>query len=94
MRANAPAGAAAALRGMALRTDSRDILSRFAGPVLVVVGKEDIVTPPEKARAMASLVPGATLVELDGAGHLANLEAPGPFNEALGRFLRSVGTAR
>jgi pimeloyl-ACP methyl ester carboxylesterase len=87
IRANPPAGAAAALRGMALRDDSRDILSRFNGPVLVVVGQEDVVTPPEKARAMASLVPGVTLVEIPGVGHFSNLEAPDRFNDALGRFL-------
>ncbi len=90
MRANPPAGAAAALRGMALRADSRDILSRFSGPVLVVVGMEDVVTPPEKARAMATLAPSATLVEIPGAGHLANLEAPRAFNEALEGFLQKL----
>jgi pimeloyl-ACP methyl ester carboxylesterase len=89
MRTTSPAGAAAALRGMALRVDSRDILSRFGGPLLVVVGAKDVLTPPERARAMADLVPGATLVEIPGVGHLANLEAPDPFNQALGRFLNS-----
>jgi pimeloyl-ACP methyl ester carboxylesterase len=88
VRANSPAGVAAALRGMALRVDSRDILSRFSGPVLVVVGAEDALTPPEKARAMANLAPQATLVEIPNAGHLSNLEAPELFNGALERFLR------
>ncbi len=86
-----PEGAAAALRGMALRPDSRDILARFGGPVLVVVGAEDALTPPAKARAIADLVPGAELVEISGAGHLANLEQPEVFNAALSRFLARVG---
>jgi pimeloyl-ACP methyl ester carboxylesterase len=90
MRANSPQGAAAALRGMALRGDSRDILARFAGPVLVVVGAQDVLTPPEKARAMASLVATSTFVEIPGAGHLANLEAPAAFNDALKRFLQAA----
>jgi pimeloyl-ACP methyl ester carboxylesterase len=85
-----PQGAAAALRGMALRPDARDILSRFGGPLLVVVGAEDSLTPPEKARAMAALVPTATLVEIAGAGHLSNLEAPERFNQALADFLRPL----
>ena len=85
-----PEGQAAALRGMALRPDSRDILARFGGPVLVVVGTDDILTPPAKARAMADLVPGAELVEIPAAGHLANLEQPEAFNAALGRFLDRV----
>lgn len=87
MRATHPAAAVAALRGMALRPDSRDILSRFAGPVLVVVGTEDVLTPPAKAQEMASVASQVTLVEIPGAGHLANLEAPGAFNAALGQFL-------
>ena len=82
-----PEGQAAALRGMALRPDARDILARFGGPVLVVVGTEDVLTPPPKARSMADLVPGAELVEIPGAGHLANLEQPAAFNAALGGFL-------
>jgi pimeloyl-ACP methyl ester carboxylesterase len=90
IRATAPAGAAAALRGMALRADGRDILSRFGGPVLVVVGEEDSLTPPEKARTMAKLLPQARLVEIPRAGHLSNLEAPELFNDALLRFLRQL----
>ena len=82
-----PEGFAAAQRGMALRPDARDILARFGGPVLVVVGAEDVLTPPAKARAMADLVPGSEFVEIRGAGHLANLEQPAAFNAALVRFL-------
>ena len=80
-------GFAAAQRGMALRPDGRDILARFGGPVLVVVGSEDVLTPPAKARAMADLVQGAELVEIPDAGHLASLEKPAQFNAALSRFL-------
>jgi pimeloyl-ACP methyl ester carboxylesterase len=75
---------------MALRPDSRDILARFGGPVLIVVGADDVLTPPAKARAMAELVPGAELVEIPTAGHLANLEQPAAFNAALDRFLARV----
>jgi pimeloyl-ACP methyl ester carboxylesterase len=78
---------AAAQRGMALRPDARDILARFGGPVLVVVGRDDVLTPPAKARVMADLVPGAELVEIPKAGHLSNLEQPLAFNTALARFL-------
>ena len=88
--AGVPEGLAAAQRGMALRPDSRDILARFGGPVLIVVGADDVLTPPAKARAMAELVPGAELVEIPGAGHLANLEQPAAFNAALDRFLARV----
>lgn len=87
IKANRPQGAAAALRGMALRTDSRDVLSRFAGPALVVVGEEDPLTPPARAREMKELLQTAELSIIPGAGHLANMEKPEAFNKALDSFL-------
>ena len=87
MRAGNPKAAAAAARGMGLRGDQRELLSRFAGPALVVVGSLDPITPPERARQMAGLIQGSRLLELEGAGHLANLERPEAFNAALGEFL-------
>lgn len=81
--AGSPEGQAAAQRGMALRPDGRDILARFGGPVLVVVGADDVITPPAKAQAMADLVPGAALEVIPDAGHLASVEQPEAFNAAL-----------
>jgi pimeloyl-ACP methyl ester carboxylesterase len=86
MRAQAPAAIAAASRGMALRADGRPGLAAYRGPCLVVVGQDDVVTPVEKARELAALVPGSTLEVLPGAGHLSNLEQPGAFGVALARF--------
>jgi 3-oxoadipate enol-lactonase len=40
----------------------------------------------------ATYIPSAEYVELAGAGHLANLERPDAFDEALGGFLYSVAT--
>lgn len=77
---------AAASRGMATRSDSKDLLARFAGPTLVVVGEHDVITPPEKAKAMADLVPGARLEIVPGAGHLPNLERPAHFKGLLEQF--------
>jgi 3-oxoadipate enol-lactonase len=59
-------------------------------PVLVVVGEADRVAPPAHARAMAAAIPGARLVELAGAGHISNIEAPDAFNAALDDFLGAV----
>lgn len=90
IRAQAPAAIAAASRGMGTRTDGKDILSRFGGPCLVVGGEGDVITPPEKARALAALVPGARLEVVPGAGHLPNLEQPSAFNALLGGFLSGL----
>jgi pimeloyl-ACP methyl ester carboxylesterase len=88
--ANPKEGAAAALRGMALRPDSHDLLAAYGGPALIVVGQEDELTPLPKAQAMAKRMPQAKLVAIAGAGHLANLEAPVAFNHAVEGFLNSL----
>lgn len=90
IREGSPAGAAAAARGMGLRADSKDVLARFAGPALVVVGEQDPITPPEKARAMAALISGAELVVIPGAGHLPNQEKPEEFHAAVEPFLSRI----
>jgi pimeloyl-ACP methyl ester carboxylesterase len=87
IRATSAEGAAAALRGMALRTDSRDMLGRFAGPALVIVGEEDTLTPPARSREMKSLLQAGELCVIPGAGHLPNMEKPEVFNKALDSFL-------
>ena len=87
--ASAP-GLAAAQRGMAARLDSKDILARYAGPTLVVVGEHDAITPPEKARQLAGLVSGARLEVIPGAAHLPHLEQPERFNAVLDAFLAGL----
>ena len=66
-----------AVARMLNRPDATADLAAFRGPVSVVVGEEDTLTPPAEAAAMAAVVPGAALVTIPRAGHLANLESPG-----------------
>ncbi|MGW0521740.1 alpha/beta fold hydrolase [Crossiella sp. NPDC003009] len=87
MRAAPPEGAAAALRGRAERPDYRPLLSTITVPALVAVGSADEFTPVRDARTIQQGIPGATLVVIDGAGHLPNLERPAEFNAALTDFL-------
>jgi 3-oxoadipate enol-lactonase len=82
-----PAGVAACQRGMARRPDSVPTLATIACPTLVVVGEADAPTPPAEARSMVAAVKGARLVEIPAAGHLANLENPESFEEAVGGFV-------
>lgn len=42
---------------------------RLAHPMLVVVGAEDRITPPDQGRRLAAAVPDATLLEMAGMGH-------------------------
>ena len=54
---------------------------------LVVCGDQDPGTPPAMAREIAHSLPGAKLVLIPQAAHLANLEQPDAFNRALAEFL-------
>ncbi len=82
-----PQGIAQALRGLGARADSRKTLAEIRVPTLVVVGEEDVLTPPAEAEAMAAAIGGSRLEVIPGAGHLSNLENPAAYNAALDRFL-------
>lgn len=85
-------GAAAALRGRALRPDYRDLLTRVRVPALVVVGADDEFTPVHDAEAMHAALPDSTLRVIASAAHLPNLERPEEFNAALAAFLDHLDT--
>ncbi len=90
MEAATPAGLAGALRGMAQRPDSTDLLPQIACPTLVLAGEEDSLAPLADAQLMAERVPNARLVTISRAAHLANLEQPEAFNQALIAFLEEL----
>lgn len=83
-------GVVAALEAMKGRPDSRPLLGTVSVPTLVLVGAEDVITPPSLAEEMARGIPGATLVVVQGSGHLPTLEQPEAVTEALRSLLRRV----
>ncbi len=85
-------GIVAALRAMAGRPDRSGELSSIRVPALIVCGREDALTPPAESERMRAAIPGSRIALLDGAGHLANLEAAGEFNETLGAFLLEIAS--
>jgi pimeloyl-ACP methyl ester carboxylesterase len=78
-----------ALAGI-LAMDLRHTLEHMRVPSLVVVGDVDRLTPPASARALASALPDARLVVMEGAGHVAMMEQPRRFNAVLRRFLEEA----
>ena len=50
-----------ALQGLAAREDSRAALKDVRVPTLVLVGAEDVLTPPSESEALAAAIPGARL---------------------------------
>src|ERR1700682_3130003 len=69
--------------------DLRRALKSIAVPTLVLSGSKDDNAPAPMMAKMAGYIRSAKYVELEGVGHLANLERPGAFNAALDRFLKA-----
>jgi len=90
MQGTAPQGIVGALRGMAIRPDRRADLPKIAVPTLVMVGEDDILTPPAEAQAMAQAIPNARLEVIPKAGHVAPYENHAAANAAILRFLKSL----
>jgi len=86
-----PAGAAAALRGRALRREYATTLQALSVPALIVVGRDDEFTPVADAERMHDLIADSRLVIIDDTGHLPNLERPDSFNAAFLDFLNETG---
>jgi len=91
MIAGAPPDAiAAAIEVMMSRPDSTPELPRMPFPCLVLVGSDDVLTPPAESEALHRALPQSRLVVVPGAGHLSNLEAADPFSSALTGLLTAV----
>jgi 3-oxoadipate enol-lactonase len=85
-----PQGAASALLGMAERDDQSEFISTIRVPTMIVVGREDAITPLADSEKMQSEIAASRLVVIENAGHVSNLEQPEQFNFALLRFLDRV----
>jgi pimeloyl-ACP methyl ester carboxylesterase len=66
-----------------------DSLERIVVPTLVVVGELD-ENFRSAAEYMATRIPGAREVVLEGAGHAANIDASEAFNGAVSEFLEGI----
>jgi pimeloyl-ACP methyl ester carboxylesterase len=69
------------------RPDGRPDLARIACPTLVLVGRQDALTPPALHEEIAAGVPGSELVVVEACGHLSTLERPEAVNRALAEWL-------
>jgi pimeloyl-ACP methyl ester carboxylesterase len=69
------------------RVDSRPGLAGIACPTLVLVGEQDVLTPPDRAAEMAAGIAQATQVVVPDCGHLSTLEQPQAVTRVLTDFL-------
>ena len=72
-----------------LAHDTLDRLGAVTAPSLVVVGEQDLLTPPWQARAVADAIPGARfeLVTGPGSSHGLHIERPEDLTKIVTGFL-------
>ena len=67
--------------------DQRDRAERIRVSTLVLVGDQDLVTPPELSDELLDLIPEARMQVIEGAGHIVNLEKADEFNRVVAEFV-------
>ena len=78
------------LLALSRRLETCSTLCKIKVPVLILVGEEDKITPPEAAQFMQNEIHGSVMSVIENAGHLSNLENPDQFNEQLIKFLEKI----
>lgn len=76
------------------RPDARMHLPAVRCPTLVMCGEDDQLTPVDRSREIAALVPGARLVTVPDCGHMLTMEQPEVVTAELVRWLHRVATGR
>ncbi len=74
--------------------DRDDVLDDLAkrrnpAPTLIIVGEDDVVTPPPRSEAMQDAIAHAKLVRIPASGHSSPVESPDAVTQAITEFLAS-----
>jgi len=88
--ASRPRGIVRAVRGVIERRGMMEEIASIRVPTLVMVGDEDVATPPPKARRMHEQIPRSRLARIAAAGHSSPVEQPAEVTRVLSDFLASL----
>ena len=66
-------------------------LPNIAAPLLLITGADDKATPLSEAKFISETCPNADLIMLENASHLALVEKPKLFDDALISFISGIG---
>jgi len=80
-------GAARAAHAVIDREGVGDRLGEISIPTLIIVGEEDVATPPKEGRKMQEKISGSQLLVIPAAGHSSSIEQPEAINRALMDFV-------
>jgi 3-oxoadipate enol-lactonase len=73
-----------------LAQDVRPRVGAIRCPTLIVVGSDDVSTPPATAETLCRAIDGARLQIIADANHLSNLDQPEAFNTAVQSFVAGI----
>lgn len=73
------------------RPDGREDLKRIPCPTLVLVGRQDAITPPKVAEEMHANLGRGRLVVIEDCGHLSPIEQPHAVSAVLRYWLQDEG---
>lgn len=78
------------MNALSVRRESCSNLWGINIPVLILVGKEDVITPPDVAQFMRDNISGSLMHVIEYAGHLVNLENTHEYNQHFKNFIERV----
>ena len=70
--------------------DRSETLKEIQKPVLIICGAKDILAPPAASLFLKEQIPGASYQSIPEAGHMAMLEKPELFDQAVEDFLNHL----
>jgi 3-oxoadipate enol-lactonase len=85
---SAPGYAACCMAIAVIDTTAR--LKEIKVPVQIIVGKDDLATPPAASELIHAQIAGSKLLMLDSAAHISSVEQATKFTQALEEFLAGV----
>ncbi|HEY5490229.1 MAG TPA: hypothetical protein VIK25_03450, partial [Gemmatimonadaceae bacterium] len=88
--ASCPRSIVRTVRGVIEREGVLDQVGSIRLPTLIVVGDEDVATPPPKSRRIQQLIPGSRLAMIAAAGHSSPVEQPADVTRVLSDFLSTL----
>ena len=83
-------GVVGALSALRDRQDFTSTLGTIDVPTLILVGEDDVLTPPSEAALLHAGIRGSMLEVIAGAGHVANVERPAAVNHVLSEYLSTL----
>ncbi len=85
---------AAQTKALIGRPDATPLLGKVRCPTLVLCGREDLWSPPQRHEEIRNMIPGSSLTVIPYCGHMSTMEQPGAVSEALGAWLEPLANKR